>query len=54
MTVVSKIVCFIYGRDVPSFQSKLSIDRSTSVRKVDGLNLILIDIYIPVITPHLH
>jgi hypothetical protein len=32
----------------------MSLDRSTSVREVDGLSLMLIDLYVPALTPRLH
>jgi hypothetical protein len=43
-----------YKGNVPSFQCKMNPDWYTSVREVDGLNLILIDLYVPAFTPRLH
>jgi hypothetical protein len=38
----TEIVHLFYKGNVPSFQCKMSPDRSTSVREVDGLSLILV------------
>jgi hypothetical protein len=41
-------------RDVPSFQWEMSLDWSTTMREIDGLRIILIDFYVPALTPPLH
>jgi hypothetical protein len=37
--------------DIPSILCKISLSGPKSVRKVDGLRLILINFYIPALTP---
>jgi len=44
----------VYKGNVISFQCEVSLDRSASMGKVDGLSLILIDLYVPVPTLRLH
>jgi hypothetical protein len=44
----------LYKGNVPSFQFKMRPDWSTSTREVDGLSLILIDLYVPALTPRLY
>jgi hypothetical protein len=39
--------------DIPFNQCKMSLTGPKSMRKVDGLSLILIDFYVPLLTPHL-
>jgi hypothetical protein len=40
--------------DIPSIQCKMSLGGPKSMRKVDGLCLILTDFYVPALTPHLN
>jgi hypothetical protein len=40
--------------NLPSFQCKKSLDRSALMGESDGLKLILIDLYVPALTPRLH
>jgi hypothetical protein len=40
--------------DISSIQSNMSLRGSKSMRKVDGLSLILIDYYVPGLTPRLN
>jgi hypothetical protein len=40
--------------DIPSTQRKMSLRGPKSMRKVDGLSLIFIDFYVPVLIPHLN
>jgi hypothetical protein len=40
--------------DIPSIQCKMSLGGPTSMRKVDGLSLIFIDIYVPAHTSRLN
>jgi hypothetical protein len=47
------IFYIFYKEHVPSFQCRLSIDRSMSTGEVDGLRFIFIDLYVPELTPHL-
>jgi len=44
------ILQMFYKGNVPSFQRKISFDQSMSTGKVDGLSLILIDLYVPTLT----
>jgi hypothetical protein len=37
--------------DIPSVQCKMSLRGPKSIRKVDGLSLIFIDVYVPAFTP---
>jgi hypothetical protein len=39
--------------DIPFIQCKLSLGEPKSMSKVDGLSLILIDFYVPAVTPRL-
>jgi len=50
----TEIFYVCYKGKVPSFHCKMSLDRSMSAGEVDGLSLILIDSYIPALTPRLH
>jgi hypothetical protein len=40
--------------DIPSIHCKTSRRGAKSIRKVDGLSLILIDFYVPALTPRLN
>jgi hypothetical protein len=40
--------------DILSIQSKMSLRGLKSMRRVDDLNLIYIDFYVPALTPHLN
>jgi hypothetical protein len=40
--------------DIRSIQYKMSLKRPRSVRKVNGLNLLFIDLYVPVLIPRLN
>jgi len=40
-----------YKGVVPSFQCKMSLDHSTSMREIDDLSLIFIDFYVLALTP---
>jgi hypothetical protein len=40
-------------RDIPSIQCKINLRESRPMRKVDGLSLILIEFYVPVVTPRI-
>jgi hypothetical protein len=40
--------------DIPSIQCKMSLRKPKSMRKVDGLSLILINFYVPALTPRLN
>jgi hypothetical protein len=40
--------------DILAIQSKISLIRPKSMRKVDGLSLIFISFYVPVLTPYLN
>jgi hypothetical protein len=40
--------------DIPSIQCKMSLKGLKYMRKVDGLSLIFIDFYVPVLTPCLN
>jgi hypothetical protein len=44
----------VYYGNLPSFQCKKSLDWSVPMGEVDGLSLILIDLYIPVLISRLH
>jgi hypothetical protein len=50
----TEIFYMIDERDVPSVQCKRSLRRPKSMRKVDCLSLIFIDLYVPVLTPSLN
>jgi hypothetical protein len=50
----TEIFYLFYVGNVPSFQCKMSPDRSTSIGEVDGLILNLIDFYVSVLTSRLH
>jgi hypothetical protein len=39
--------------DVPSLQCKMILRGPKSMRKLDGLSLIFIDLYVPMLTPSL-
>jgi hypothetical protein len=41
-------------RDIPSIQCKMRLKGLKSMRKVDGLNLIFIEFYVPALTPCLN
>jgi hypothetical protein len=43
----------IYKGDIPSIQCKMSLRRPESMRKVDGLSLIIIYFYVPALILHL-
>jgi hypothetical protein len=40
--------------DIPSIQCKMSLMGPKYMRKVDGVSLIVIDFYVPVLTPRLN
>jgi hypothetical protein len=40
--------------DIPHIQCKMSLERSKSMRKVDGFNIIFIYFYVPALTPRLN
>jgi hypothetical protein len=40
--------------DIPSIQCKMSLRGPKSIRKVDDVNLIDIDFYVPTLTPRLN
>jgi hypothetical protein len=40
--------------DIPSIQSKMDLRGRKSMRKVDGLSIILIDYYVPALTPRVN
>jgi hypothetical protein len=40
-------------KDIPSIQCKMSHKDPKSMSKVDGLSLIVIDFYVPALTPRL-
>jgi hypothetical protein len=44
----------IYKGDFPSFQCKMSLDRSSSMGEIDGLNVISIDFDVLSFMPRLH
>jgi len=44
----------VYKGNVPSFQCKISLELSSPMGEVDDLSLILIDLYVPALTPRLH
>jgi hypothetical protein len=44
----------VYKGNLPSFQCKMNLDRSASMGEVDGLSLILIDLYVPALTSRVH
>jgi hypothetical protein len=44
----------IHEGDIPSIQCKMSIRGPKSMRKQDGLSLILVDFYVPALTPRLN
>jgi hypothetical protein len=50
----TEIVYIFYKGNIPSFQCKMSLHRSTSTGEVDGPSLILIDLYVAALTPRLH
>jgi hypothetical protein len=50
----TEIFHVVYKGNDPSFQCKMSLDRSTLMEGIDGLSLIFIDVYVPVLTPRLH
>jgi hypothetical protein len=50
----TEIFRIVYKGNVPSFQYKTRLDRSTSMVEVDGLSLIFIDLYVLVLTLCLH
>jgi hypothetical protein len=51
----TEIYYMIHKGDIPSIQytSEMSLREKKSMRKVDGLNLIFIDFYVPSLTPRL-
>jgi hypothetical protein len=50
----TQIMYMINEGDIPSIQCKMRLRGPKSMRKVDGLNLIFIDFYIPALTPRLN
>jgi hypothetical protein len=50
----TEIFSTFYEGNVLSFQCKMILERFPSVCGVDGLSLILIDPYVPVLTSRLH
>jgi hypothetical protein len=50
----TEIFHMIDKEDIPSFQCKMSLRRPKSVKKVDSVSLIFIDIYIQALTPRLN
>jgi hypothetical protein len=48
----TEIFLVIHERDIPSTQCKMSLRGPKSMRKVDGLSLLFIDFYFPVLTHH--
>jgi hypothetical protein len=46
----TEILHTAYKGNVPSFQCKMSLDRSTSMGEIEGLNLIFIDLHILALT----
>jgi hypothetical protein len=50
----TEILYIIDKGDIPSIQCKMSHEGPKSMRKVDGLSLILIDFYVPALTPRLN
>jgi hypothetical protein len=49
----TQIFHMIDEEDIPAVQYKMSLRGPRSMRNVDGLNLILIDFYVPALTPRL-
>jgi hypothetical protein len=49
----TQIFYMIDERDIPSLQSKMSLGRPKSMRKVNGLSRIFTDFYVPAFTPRL-
>jgi hypothetical protein len=49
----TEILYIIDERDIPSIQCKMNLSALKSKRKVDSLILILIDFYVPALTPRL-
>jgi len=50
----TEIFRVVYKGKVSSFQYKLSLVLSSSMREAHGPSLILIDRYVPALTPRLH
>jgi hypothetical protein len=50
----NEIFYFFHGRNIPSFQYKMSLDRSTTLGQLDGLSIIFFDLHIPTLTSRLH
>jgi len=40
--------------DVPAFQCKMSLNRSTAMREIDDLCFILIEFHVPMLKPWIH
>jgi hypothetical protein len=50
----TEIFCMIDEGDIPSIYCTASLRGPKSVRKVDGLNFILIDFYVPTLKTYLN
>jgi len=50
----TELFYMVNKRDVPSFEHKTSLHRSTAMREIDGLILIFIDFYVSESTPRLN
>jgi hypothetical protein len=50
----TKIFYVIYKQNIMSFQCKTSLWQTTIMRGTDGLSLIFIDFYVPVLTISFH
>jgi hypothetical protein len=50
----TQIFYLIDEGDIPSIQCKMHLRGPKSMRKVDGLNLIFIDFYVPALSPYLN
>jgi hypothetical protein len=44
----------VYKGDFPSVTYKTSLNRPKSAGEIDGLSLVLVDVYVPALTPRLY